>query len=202
MLRLRYLLGPLAVVMAALLVAAACGSDTATTPTTGGVPTINDRNGLPLAETGEDAPIVAGMCAQGEPDCEDTIVVDHEVQDLPDTNDNPEALPNVADAATNSGMVVGGGLSIPEVLTTDATGIVAVRGHLFDDGSSLLFCERLVGLGERYGCGGEGIPITGLDPTRVPDVVFLEGTTYTELEIILFGEVVDGTLVVNDLVTG
>ena len=87
-------------------------------------------------------------------------------------------------------------------MTANTTGIIAIHGHLFDDSSGLQLCESLIGLGERYGCDGEHIAVTNLDPTEVPDVVFFEGTTYTEDEITLFGELTEGTLTVDRLVSG
>ena len=99
-------------------------------------------------------------------------------------------------------MTIDGGLTIAEALATDATGIIAVRGHLFDDGTGFQLCESLIGLGERYGCDGDHIAVTNIDIEAVPDIVFFEGTTYTEDEITLFGELTDDTLVVDPLVTG
>jgi len=79
-------------------------------------------------------------------------------------------------------MVVDGGLSVEAALGSDATGVVAVRGHLFDDGTGLRLCEGLVSLGERFDYFGERIEVNNLDVETVPDVVFLEGTTFTDDE--------------------
>jgi hypothetical protein len=198
----RHVLTLLAVFTTVFLIMGACGSEADLEPTTAEVPTIDDQEGLPLADAGADVPITVALCAPGEPECADTIVTDLDVQDLPDASDGSAPNQDEVDATVSSGMAVEGGLSIPEALRSEATGVIAVRGHLFDDGNGLRFCERLVGLGERYGCDGEVIAIAGLDPTQVPEVVFFEGTTYTEVEITLFGEIVDGALTVNDLVTG
>lgn len=183
MLNTRHLLALVATVTALLLTAAACGSDSDPGLTTGEVPTTEDSGGLPLADDGADTPVVSSMCAPGEPDCEDTAVTDSGV-------------------ASSSGMTVGDGLSIPEALGTDATGIIAVHGHLFDDGGGLQLCENLVSLGERYGCDAAHISVADLDLTEVADIVLLEGTSYTEDEVTLFGELVDGTLTVDSLVAG
>lgn len=183
-----------------VLVAAACGSDNDAGSSTGEVPQVDDSDGgLPLADADADTPAVSGVCAPDEPDCEDTLVDDPEPQDLPEpSNDDADT----ADGGATSGMTVDGGLTISEALTDNPTGIIAIRGHLFDDSSGLQLCEGLIGLGERYGCDGEHIAITNLDPTEVPDIVFLEGTTYTEDEITLFGQLNEGTLTVDPLVSG
>jgi hypothetical protein len=183
MLNTRHLFALVATVTALLLTAAACGSDSEPGLTTGEVPTTEDSGGLPLADDGADTPVVSGVCAPGEPDCEDTAVSN-------------------SDSESSSGMTVGDGLSIPEALATDATGMIAVHGHLFDDGGGLQLCEKLVSLGERYGCDAAHISVADLDLTTVSDIVLLEGTSYTEDELTLFGELVDGTLTVDSLVTG
>ena len=90
-----------------------------------------------------------------------------------------------------------------EALATDATGILAVKGHFFDDGTGPRLCEGLVGLGERYGCDGQHISVTNLDSdTLGTSVVFHDGLTYTEDLLTLFGELVDGSLIVDNLVAG
>jgi hypothetical protein len=198
----RHIVILLAVFTAVFLIMGACGAEADLEPTTAEVPTIDDPKGLPLADAGADVPIAVGLCAPGEPECVDTIVTDLDVQDLPDASDRSAPKQDEVDATVSSGMAVEGGLSISEALSSEATGVIAVRGHLFDDGNGLRFCEGLVGLGERYGCDGEVMAINGFDPTQVPEVVFFEGTTYTEVEITLFGEIVDGAFAVNDLVTG
>jgi hypothetical protein len=185
-----------------VLVAAACGSDSDVGSTTGEVPQVDDSDGgLPLADADVDTPAVSGLCAPGEPDCEDTLADDPEPQDLPQPSDD-DVDTDTADGGVSSGMTVDGGRTISEALTTNATGVIAIRGHLFDDSSGLQLCESLVGLGERYDCDGEHIAVTNLDPTEVPDIVFFEGTTYTEDEITLFGELNEGTLTVDPLVSG
>jgi hypothetical protein len=186
----------IATVAAMALVAGACGSGDDTDTTTGEVPEIADADdGLPLAD--DDQPLQdEGPCVEGEPDCEETLDDAPEPQDLPDNSSSGE------DTGSSSGMPVNGGLSIAEALASDVTGIVAVHGHLFEEGTGFRLCERLIGLGERYGCDGDQIEVTNIDIDAIPDIVFFEGTTYTEDEITLFGELTSGTLVVDPLVTG
>jgi hypothetical protein len=181
----------LAVIAALALTAAACGSDAETSSTiTDDTSSIDVGENLPLADDTTNAPLTEGACLPDEPDCEDTIVIDaDDVTDLSDTTGG----------ATSSGMPVDGGLSITEALASPVQGIIAVRGHLFDKGSPML-CEKLVGGGEGYVCEGERISVANVDLESFPDIVFLEGTTYTEEEVTLFGELIDGTLTVDELV--
>lgn len=181
----------IAVIAALALTAAACGSDADTSSTnTDDTSSIDVGENLPLADDTTNAPLTEGACLPDEPDCEDTIVIDPEdVTDLSDTTGE----------ATSSGMTVEGGLSITEALASPVEGIIAVRGHLFDKGSPML-CEELVGGGEGYGCEGERISVSNVDLESFPNIVFFEGTAYTEDEITLFGELIDGTLTVDELV--
>ena len=188
----------LATLAALALTAAACGSSSNADDTT----TADDTEGSPLAGADEagDTPAVAGVCAPGHPDCEDTLVVAPDVSDLPSTGDEGP-VPGATDAVRSSGTTIDGGLTISEALATDATGILAVKGHFFDDGTGPRLCEGLVGLGERYGCDGQHISVTNLDSdTLGTSVVFHDGLTYTEDLLTLFGELVDGSLIVDNLV--
>jgi hypothetical protein len=93
---------------------------------------------------------------------------------------------------------------VSEALDSDAagvTGVLAVRGHVYDDGTGAALCESLTGGGERYTCGGPLLPIEGLDVERIGDAVIIHnGLTYTEEEITVIGEIVDGILVVDPMV--
>ena len=105
---------------------------------------------------------------------------------------------------SSSGMTVDGGLSVSEALDSEAvgaTGVLAVRGHLYDEGAGAALCEILTGGGERYTCGGPLLPVEGLDLESISDAVIIhDGLTYTETEITVLGEIVDGTLVVDPTV--
>lgn len=61
-------------------------------------------------------------------------------------------------------------------------------------------CEKMVGQGERCGGGGPLLPIDGFVlETVAGDVIIHEGLTYTEAEVCVLGELVDGTLAVDPL---
>jgi hypothetical protein len=132
------------------------------------------------------------MCIEDEPDCDDTAVIPDEGQDLPSDGD-----------AVSSGMPVNGGLTVSEALATDATGILAVRGHAFIESDVSRICESLAPGGERYECGGASVEVENLDLDALgATVVIHDGLTYSDNEITVFGELVDGVLVLDMLVTG
>lgn len=205
--------GLLLVLLVLGVLAAACASD-AELP-------IDDTDA-----TNGDAPISQGACIEDEPDCLDTGVV----QDLPteplgdgggaagtclegtgDCNDTPgpqlEPLPmngedgdGPGDTDTATGFVVDGGLTVTEALEGTVEGIVAVKGFIVatEDGVSL--CEALA---ESFPpqCGGASLAVEGLAIDEYP--VEEEGSTrWTNDIVILFGEVVDGTLVIDPMVAG
>lgn len=119
----------------------------------------------------------------------------------PDTSE-PQTSEGGGEADSSSGMSVNGGLTVSEALSTDAEGVLAVRGHLYDEGTGAGLCESLTGGGERYTCGGALLPVEGLDLEPIQDVVIVhDGLTYTEEEITVLGAIVDGTLVVDPTVS-
>lgn len=191
--------------VAAALFVAACGSTADS-----GEPTIVDPNGgetsdgLPVSDVDNegDDPGTADACLVDEPECNDTPPVDADVTDLPLTpDDEPDATK--PDDPTLSGVTVDGGLTISEALSTEAEGTLAVNGHLIADGDGIRLCEGLVGLGERYGCDGAAIDVINLNLEAASGfLIFHEGISYTETPITLFGELVDGSLVLRESVTG
>ena len=138
-------------------------------------------------------PDVAGICLEGEVDCEDEFVV---AGDEPVTNE-PATDDPISPA---SGMVVDGGLSVSEALSTDATGVLAVGGFLFIDGEGTRLCEVLA---ESFPpqCGGVAIPLEGFDAS-LEETQSEQGITWTDNHVIVFGEIIDGTLRVDPLVSG
>lgn len=182
-----------AVLAATVLVVSACGSSGDEVDTT-------DSSG--------DTPVVAGVCKEGEPDCGDTGFLDApppsdvDVGDVGDVDAPDPAV--VAD-----GMTVGGGLSVDQALGTEAAGVVAVSGYLFDDGSGLRLCSALA---ESFPpqCGGSSLTVEGFDFDRMIELPEYElvqvehsgGVTWTNAQVALFGEVVDGSLVVGGLDAG
>lgn len=184
MLTKRFLL-IVALIAALALVGAACGSDSASQNGTGdqGSTTTTEASDLPgTTDDVDQDPIVAGQCTEEEPDCQDTGVIDDETP------------PGIEEGEPIPGPPGKGGLTIAEALTTDATGILAVRGHLFIENDAAVFCERLIGTGEGFACDGKSIPLANVDLDSIEDVVHQGGSTYTEDEISIYGDIVDGTL--------
>jgi hypothetical protein len=191
------------------LAAAACGSTA--TDTTGGNPAeavpVGDQ--LPLADAdGDGDGVVSAGCALGEPLCDDTVVVPNEGTDLqpvadgepiegpPPIEPQPEPDPG---QSISSGMPANGGITVSAALATETTGILAVQGHLYDDGSGPRLCESLEGGGERYICGGANVQVKGLDSESL---VYHEDYAYTEETVVLFGSLDSGILTIDSLVTG
>lgn len=138
-------------------------------------------------------PDVAASCIEGELDCEDEFVV---------AGDEPTADDSATDDPISpvSGMVAGDGLSVSEALTTDASGVLAVSGFLFIDDEGTRLCEVLA---ESFPpqCGEASIPLDGFDAS-LEETQSEQGVTWTDNHVIVFGEVVDGVLTVNPLVSG
>jgi hypothetical protein len=186
----RWLFGVVAVVG---LLAAACGdSDDGSSDGSDATVTSEDT------DTGqEDGVISSGQCADDAPDCEDTELVD---EDGPDTSE-PQTTDGDGEVDSSTGVVVTGELTVSEVLESDAadlTGLIAVTGHLYDEGGGTALCETLASGGERYTCGGSLLPVEGLDLESIrDDVVIHDGLTYTEIAITVIGEILNNTLVVD-----
>lgn len=125
-------------------------------------------------------PAVSGQCAPDVPDCEDTIVID-----------------DGGSAAPNSGMLADGGLTVSEALTTDATGVIAVRGFYFDDGSGRRLCEMLAESLPPL-CGGAELPL-GESAQQFADLRTTQGVTWSDQPLVVLGEIVDGVLVPDDM---
>jgi len=117
-----------------------------------------------------DEPVVAGLCTEDEPDCDDVGVIPGD-----ETNDSTDSDEPVTQSG---GALAGSGLTVPEALGTDATGVIAVRGFLFDDGSGLRLCEVLA---ESFPpqCGGAHLVIDGLTFGDVPNLPEAEDVTVT-----------------------
>jgi hypothetical protein len=174
-----------ALLAALMLVLAACGS--ADTGDAGELPLNNDPSNTP--------PAAAGACLEGEPDCNDTG----------DMN-TPGPLPldgssDSGGSVTNSGALADGGLTVSEALAGDATGIIAVKGFLVADDTGARLCEALAESLPPQ-CGGASVPV--MDYEEMVDVPLqnAQGVTWTDDVLSLFGELVDGVLVVDPTVTG
>ncbi len=174
---------------AAVLALSACGSSNDNEPST------NDDS---------DVPIVAGVCTVEEPDCTDTGVVDGDSSPgSANTNDADDGL------VVSDGMTIDGGLTVEEALASGLPGVLAVKGNLFDDGSGARLCSVLA---ESFPpqCGGGSLALDGFDFADVEGLPAYElagvqqsgGVSWTDGYVTLFGEIVDGALVVNPLVAG
>ena len=159
------------------LVLAACGSAT--------------EEALPVDDDPDPAPPAAGACLVDEPDCNDVGVPDG--GELPIPSDDGEVV--------TGGMVAGDGLTVAEALEGGADGVIAVQGFLFDDGSGPVLCEVLA---ESFPpqCGGASVPVEGHEEAVDVPLVSEQGVTWTDQPLILFGDIVDGTLVVDPTVLG
>lgn len=166
--------------LCAVLVAvlAACGGDT------------TDEQ-LPIDSDPGSQPPAAGACLVGEPDCNDTGV----------TGDGGELpLPPDDGEVVTGGMVVEP-LTVPQVRVSDLGGVIAVQGFLFDDGSGPVLCETLA---ESFPpqCGGASLPVSGYEEAIDVPIMSEQGVTWTDQTVVLLGEYVDATLVVDPTVLG
>ncbi len=98
-------------------------------------------------------------------------------------------------------MAVGGGLSVTEALTTNAEGVIAVQGFVFIDADGARLCDALA---ESFPpqCGGDTLPMASLDGVDPNLLQESQGIRWTDVPVTLFGEIVDGVLVVDPMVQG
>ncbi len=135
---------------------------------------------LPVND-GADSGLAAGACLEGEPDCNDTPNGDQAPLDLPVGGDDGAPVTPLSPAEAAS-----------------ASGQVAVTGFLVDVAGESRLCAALA---ESFPpqCGEASITITSLDQID-PDDLKTEGdVTWTDYQVTLFGEMVDGTLVVTPI---
>ncbi len=182
------LLRLIALVAALMVVLAACGSDA------------DQPSELPINDDAGDTPAAAGACLEGEPDCNDTGVMADDPLPLPGDDDEAGSS-NDGGAVVSGGMTVDGGLTVSEALASDATGILAVQGFLLDDGTGARLCQALA---ESFPpqCGGASISVTNYEEVLDVPLQSEQSTTWTDEWVTLFGEIVDGVLVVDTTVSG
>jgi hypothetical protein len=170
---MRRCVGRMVLMLALLLAAVACGGE----------------EKPPAA--GDSGPVVAGACAPDTPDCVDTVVV----------GDGEPGGTVEPGGAPGAGMPADGGLSVEEALQTDATGVLAVRGFVVTDASSARLCDLLA---ESFPpqCGGAAIDLANLDGIDEAELESAQGVQWTNLPVVVFGEVIDGVLVPSTLVSG
>ncbi len=171
------------------LIVAACGGGAGS----------DDPASLPTNPNPDDTPAAVGACVEGEPDCVDTVVIGDE-EPLPSGSDD-EGVIGSGGGVAGSGMLVDGGLTVSEALTTDATGTIAVRGFLVDDGTEARLCEVLA---ESYPpqCAGAFLPVAGYEEVVDVPLSNAEGVTWTDDHVSLLGEIVGGILVVDPTAAG
>ena len=134
----------------------------------------------------DEAPDAAAACAEGHPECSDTLVSG----DLPTGGEDPPAPPTDSnDGSTSGGMVVDGGVTVPDAIAYRGAEPVAVGGFVVVTSDGALLCESLA---ESFPpqCGGarlvlvDGDAIDGLvlieegDVQWSPDRVVLTGTVH------------------------
>lgn len=146
-------------------------------------------------EPAADEPNAAGTCLVGASDCDDVgsssgdepLFVDDEPTDGAPTDDV-------------TGLVIGGGLTISEALSTDAIGVLAVQGFYVDDGTTVRLCELLAESLPPQ-CGEASIEVVDVDIEAL-DYQRQGGVTWTNEPVALFGEIVDGVFEVASNVSG
>jgi hypothetical protein len=175
-----------------VIIAAACGddsSDVGAAPTAPDVAADEPAVLPPNPPPDETPPDPAGACLEGEPDCQD-MGPGQEPVDLPPPGELPDQ------PVSPSPMLVDGGLTVADAMTTDATGVIAVKGFLLVDDSGARLCEVLA---ESYPpqCGGASISITNYEEVLSVPLSSTQGVSWTDDYVSFLGEMVDGTLVVD-----
>jgi hypothetical protein len=149
-----------------------------------------------------DVPALAGMCAQDQPDCVDTILPDGVSNgDLPADSDLPLAPPANGENSVGSGLIVGGGLTIHDAIAYQGDQPVAVSGFVVRTAGSDLFCEVLA---ESFPpqCGGERLSIANADALNAFALVEEGEVQWSENTIVVLGRIADGVLTIDSNVSG
>ena len=100
-------------------------------------------------------------------------------------------------AAVGGGMPVSaGGLSVQEALTTDAENPLAVHGFLVGRGVDVRLCTALLPTSPPA-CGDPSMPVHGIDLASLSSTVHNGETAWTDHEVSLLGDRLDGALQVS-----
>jgi hypothetical protein len=113
-------------------------------------------------------PDVIFVCADNQPDCQDTITTG----DLPTGGNDPVApTTGSSDGAVSNGMIVDDGLSVSEAIAYEGSQPVAVHGYVVRTSESAQLCEALA---ESYPpqCGGANLIL--VNPNATDDLPLLE----------------------------
>ena len=91
-------------------------------------------------------------------------------------------------------LVVNGGLSVSEALSTDAAGVIAVGAFYFSNGTGTWLCDSIA---ESYPpqCAGERVAFEGdaaIDPDGLDQA---EGVTWSAHPVTVLGSIADGVFV-------
>ncbi len=101
----------------------------------------------------------------------------------------------------SGGMPVGaGGLSVQEALATDAENPLAVHGFLVGRGVDVRLCTALLPASPPA-CGDPSMPVQGIDLVTMSSTMHDGETTWTDHEVSLLADRVDGTLRVSGTTT-
>lgn len=139
-----------------------------------------------------DAPGAASACLADDPDCQD--IGGQPTDEPPFLDDEPTDGAPPADGEP----LIGGGMSVAEVIGTDIDGGFAIAGFYFDDGTGPLLCDALA---ESFPpqCGGASIPVDNSAQVELDGLRSEGSITWTDQRAVLVGEVVDGVFVVAPL---
>lgn len=102
--------------------------------------------------------------------------------------------------AVDGGMPVGaGGLSVAEALATDAENPLAVHGYVWGRGDDVRLCTAL-SVTSPPTCEEPSMQVRGIDLVTMSSTLHDGGTTWTNGEVSLLGDRVDGELQVSGTV--
>lgn len=149
-----------------------------------------------------DVPAIAGMCAQDQPDCVDTILPDDvSNDDVPSGSGLPLAPPTDGGSVAGSGFIVGGGLTIPDAVAYEGNEVVAVSGFVVRTAGSDLLCEVLADSFPPQ-CGGEKLTIANPEALNAFPLVEEGEVQWSENAIIVLGRIAEGVLTIDSNVSG
>ncbi len=151
-------------------------------------------------DPGDEAPPAVGACAEENPDCVDVGVDDGTARCAEGAVDCDDTPGEGGEGVTSGALSPGGGLTVSEALATDATGVLAVKGFLIADATGVHLCEALAESVPPQ-CGGASVEVSGL--TALDELTTSEGDTrWSDSEVVVFGEIADGVLVIDATATG
>ncbi len=141
--------------------------------------------------------LAVAACDQGPTGEPDAASFDSSV------SEDPVPDPKISDGGdtASGGLVVDGGLSIPEAIAYQGDQVVAVQGFVVRDGQTGALCELLA---ESYPpqCGGASLDI--VNPEATSELVLVEagGVQWSETYVTVFGRISDGRLTIDTTVNG